>query len=47
MIYEFGCDNPAVVVVAVMGDVNYKSAHQPAWYMLVSWLLYHLYRYRY
>ncbi len=28
---EFGCNNPAVVVSAVMGDVNYKSAHQPAW----------------
>ena len=37
---EFGCNDPAVVVAAVMGDVNYKSAHQPAWYRLVSWLLY-------
>ena len=33
---EFGCNDPAVVVAAVMGDVNYKSAHKPAWYMLVS-----------
>ena len=27
---EFGCNDPAVVVAAMMGDVNYKSAHQPA-----------------
>ena len=47
LIYEFGCKDPAAVVAAVMGDVNYKSAHQPAWCKVVSWLLYNLYRYRY
>ena len=47
LIDEFGCNDLAVVVAAVMGDVNYKSAHQPAWCKVVSWLLYNLYRYRY
>ena len=49
LIDEFGCNDPAVVVAAVMGDVNFKSAQKLAWYTysLVSWLLYNLYRYRY
>ena len=47
LIDEFGCKDPAVVVASVMGDVSYKSAHQPEWCKVVCWLLSNLYKYRY
>ena len=37
LIDEFGCNDPAAIVAAVMGDVNYKSAHKHAWYRLDGW----------